>query len=120
MTGTRLPNGFECTRPELDALGYEHTPRGAYWLDSQGAWSVCTPNGRIGSIAKHTVVEHEDRTISVSPSILVYATDAPTRTAEERAAMQRKYGWTDDETAEALNGRPGWHGYLERGVWREC
>jgi hypothetical protein len=99
VTGRRLPNGFECTTPELQALGFDSVPRGAYWIDSGGAWAVCTPNGRIGSIAKHTVVEHEDGTITVSPSILIYP----------------------HEPAEFLpEGRPGWHGFLERGVWREC
>ena len=43
-----------------------------------------------GSLGNHTVVEHEDGTITVSPSILI-------------------------------GGHHGkqWHGYLERGVWRE-
>jgi hypothetical protein len=38
----------------------------------------------------HTIVEHEDGTITVSPSILVTGS----------------------------HGKQ-WHGYLERGVWRE-
>lgn len=120
MKGQRLPDGFECSTPEIQALGLSSMPRGAYWIDSAGAWAVCTPNGRIGSVAKHTVVEHEDGTITVSPSILVYAVETPARSAEERAAMQQQYGWTDEETASALDGRPEWHGFLERGVWREC
>lgn len=120
MQGTRLPDGFDTTIPALQALGYEHTPKGSYWKDRDGTWSVFTPNGRLGSIAKHTVIEHEDGTITVSPSILVYPTEAPTRTDEERRAMQRQYGWTDEETGFALDSRPGWHGWLERGVWREC
>lgn len=39
-----------------------------------------------GALRTHTVTEHEDGTITVSPSIF----DAP----------------------------DGWHGFLERGVWR--
>jgi hypothetical protein len=43
----------------------------------------------MGSIEKHDVTEHEDGTITVSPSILLN------------------------------DGRKIWHGYLERGIWRE-
>jgi len=116
----RLPDGCEPTTEWYERLGVSELPRGSYGKDSSGTWCVMTPNGRYGSIARHTVVEHEDGTITVAPSILVHPVEAPPRTAEERAAMQRQYGWTDDETAAALNGRPGWHGFLERGVWREC
>lgn len=118
MTGARLPDGFECTRSELTALGYDATPHGAYWIDSAGQWAICTPNGRIGSIAKHTVVEHEDRTITVSPSILVYAIDPQVYSPEERARMLE----LSDEAyvQEWERGKPAWHGFLERGVWREC
>ena len=47
-----------------------------------------------GNLSKHQVVEHEDGTITVSPSILV------------------SYRWGGVEYS--------WHGYLEAGVWREC
>lgn len=71
---------------------------GDYWRapfgpDGELEWIVCCPNGKVGSIRKHEVTEHEDGTITVSPSILL---DWPHLTAPER-----------------------WHGYLERGVWRE-
>lgn len=49
-----------------------------------------------GSLGNHEVVEHEDGTITVSPSILTWTEWGPERTRHE------------------------WHGYLERGVWREC
>ncbi len=65
-------------------------PRGSYFRDSRGVWMAVTPNGRMGDLSNHTVTEHEDGTITVVPSILVDARPAP-----------------------------GWHGYLERGVWRE-
>ena len=87
MTGQRLPDGF-----------HPSPPNGSYWRDEHGEWSIRTPNGRIGSIANHEVIEHEDRTITVSPSILVHSRPAHGDVKE----------------------RPGWHGYLERGVWREC
>ncbi len=50
-------------------------------------WYICDPLGHVGRLVDHTVTEHEDGTITVSPSILDPAPG-------------------------------GWHGYLERGVWR--
>lgn len=44
-----------------------------------------------GNEAHHSVTEHEDGTITISPSILI-----------------------------SDNAGPLWHGFLERGVWREC
>lgn len=55
-----------------------------------GIWYACTPNGMMGNLASHEIIEHEDGTITVLPSILV-------------------------ENYNSLS----WHGYLERGVWRE-
>ncbi len=57
-------------------------------------WDLCLPNGLHGTISEkiHRVTEHEDGTITVSPSILLQAGDPK---------------WS-------------WHGYLERGVWRSC
>lgn len=63
---------------------------GEYGIISDGTWYACTPNGHLGSLRNHTVTEHEDGTITVSPSILV-----------------------SDDTGEL------WHGYLENGIWRE-
>lgn len=62
-----------------------------------GAWYVCLPSG-VGpcKLTGHgrdddwTVAAHDDGTITVSPSIHDVGTPN------------------------------GWHGYLERGVWREC
>jgi hypothetical protein len=58
-------------------------------------WAIVPPDGVYCHIdsTKHQIVEHEDGTITVSPSILRY----PSR-----------------------SGDIGWHGYLERGVWRSC
>lgn len=70
--------------------------RGAYWKESDG-WHCVTPNGRMGSLTLHEVFEHPDRTITVTPSIQV-------------DAIAADGDW---------KGRPGWHGYLEAGVWRE-
>ena len=82
--GTRCAKGH-------DVL-LEATPNGAYGsVERDGAtvWYVKTPNGHVGDVSRHDVTEHEDGTITVSPSILV-----------------------SDHTGEL------WHGYLERGVWR--
>lgn len=64
---------------------------GDYGKHRNGDWMACTPNGLFGNLRSHEVIEHEDGTITVSPSILV----------------------TCGEKEE-------WHGYLEKGVWREC
>lgn len=62
------------------------------------SWYCCVPGHNsigefmLGDLSKHDVTEHEDGTLTVSPSILIggQGTSLPT-----------------------------WHGYLERGVWRE-
>lgn len=61
-----------------------------------GNWYARPPKPEIhaGNLAAHDVTEHEDGTISVSPSILIE-------------------GYEGDSVIL-------WHGYLERGVWREC
>lgn len=68
---------------------------GDYALGPDGHWHGRTPNGHGGNFAEHEVTVHEDGTITVSPSIKVSTTSAG---AEVEL----------------------WHGYLERGVWREC
>lgn len=65
---------------------------GEYGKDGD-IWYACTPNGHLGNLSAHEVVEHDDGTITVSPSILV------------------KYAGADGEQL--------WHGYLEHGIWRE-
>ena len=61
----------------------EYGKKGNHWLG-------CTPNGLFAGLGNHEVVEHEDGTITASPSILVTH-------------------WSGKS----------WHGYLERGIWRE-
>ena len=118
MIGKRLPDGFEATRDWYQKLGLSELPRGAYFRDSSGDWCVITPNGRLGSVAKHTVVEHDDQTITVSPSILVYAIEGRTYTPEERARLVESVG--EDYVREWEAGKPEFHGYLEHGTWRSC
>jgi hypothetical protein len=62
---------------------------GDYWKSGEAVGGVC-PNGMFCDLSKHNVVEHEDGTLTVTPSIL--CGDAATN----------------------------WHGFLERGIWREA
>ena len=67
---------------------------GDYGQDPRdGTWYARPPvnKGHSGWLKNHQVTEHEDGTITVSPSILVE--------------------WGDGVT---------WHGFLERGIWRIC
>ncbi len=86
MQGTRIyPDaGGNYPFDKLDAGTYFYWPRGACWMG-------VTPNGLTAGLKSYTVVEHEDKTITVSPAIMVSG--------------------GEDKT---------WHGVLERGVWREC
>lgn len=76
------PGGFQLLKP------------GEYGRWPDGTWYGCTPNDEGCNLGSHQITEHEDGTITVSPSIGVSA---------------------------ARGGAPWlWHGFLERGVWREC
>lgn len=86
MTGRRLPD--DTALSSADAGGYCRR-------SGDGVWECVTPNGRVGGLDDHEVVEHEDGTITVSPSILV-----------------------DPETIGGVS-LPGWHGFLKYGVWSE-
>lgn len=61
---------------------------GDYFFWPTAGWFAIAPDGQSVGLGKHSVVEHLDKTITVSPSILVRS-----------------------ETGT-------WHGYLERGTWR--
>lgn len=85
-------------KPEMD-IGSTYPGRRVYDTDRfapgdygkhpvSGEWMGNAPGMGLGGLRMHEVTEHEDGTITVSPSILI-----------------------DD-------GRRTWHGYLERGVWR--
>jgi hypothetical protein len=66
--------------------------QGEYGKNPEGKWycRVPAPCFGVGGLGNHTIEEHEDGTITVSPSILSYGS----------------------------NGKQ-WHGYLERGFWRQ-
>jgi hypothetical protein len=63
---------------------------GQYGKGTDGIWYARPPDNHMGSLAGHAVVEHEDGTITASPSILI----------------------TDWRCGQ-------WHGYLRRGVWTQ-
>ncbi len=63
---------------------------GDYGRDSRGVWYARPPGQHTGCLSAHEVEEHEDGTISVTPSILIS-------------------GPPD----------PPWHGYLVKGEWKE-
>lgn len=82
-----------------NADGTFQLERGDY-MWHKDRWFARVPDGRtghmdLGDLSAHKVVEHEDKTITVSPSILHHGHDAD---------------------GNAIR----WHGFLERGVWREC
>jgi hypothetical protein len=80
LQGTRIMSG---------KLADFQTP-GAYGKVGDD-WLACLPTGELCALnAGHDITEHEDGTITVSPSILMRA-----------------------DRGQA------WHGYLERGVWRD-
>ena len=83
MTGERIPDG---------KAGDQHRWKPGDYGRIDGHWWIRPPRGSMGNIDNHEVSEHEDGTITVSPSILL----------------------------ESMDGSVIWHGYLERGVWREA
>lgn len=96
MTATTQGHRWPDSNDDVLPPGYDgsETLRGGYWkvVTRDGpVWYCAVPmkHGGVASLTNHTVVEHDDGTITVSPSILV-----PTGQGRQ------------------------WHGYLERGVWR--
>lgn len=84
-----------------DPTSLEGIEPGDYWL-SNGTWYAACPVPRdeygmvcLASMANHSCTEHEDGTLTVSPSILVSAPWGPTRAVKEF-----------------------YHGFLEHGIWR--
>lgn len=66
---------------------------GDYGFDPRtNRWMVRPPRCHTGDLRNHTVTEHKDGTISVTPSILLMK--GP--------------------------GKVAFHGYLTRGMWRAC
>lgn len=82
---------FKGTRVELIITphGFQRLKPGEYGKWKDGTWHGCAPDGNPCNLAVHKIIEHEDGTITVSPSISI--------------GTSPKYAW---------------HGYLERGTWR--
>ncbi len=81
---------FLRTYPDED--GHLFLPEGTYGKDPDGIWYIRFQGENAdltGNLTKHDVIEHDDGTITVSPSIL------------------------------CLNAEHRVHGYLERGIWRD-
>ena len=93
-SGDKTP-GRRISRDERHFEPGDYQPR----EDGKG-WNVRPPRGHIGWLSTtpghHTVIEHPDGTISVTPSI-----------------FQHYHQGGSDCTAEC------WHGYLTDGVWIE-
>ena len=75
-----------------DATGSLRLAEGDYGKGTDGIWLARPPGDHLGDLRNHEVIEHEDGTISVAPSILI--------------------------TGEDGSGQTRWHGHLERGIWR--
>jgi len=88
----------QLTRVYPDAGGKVTFPPNSYGQEN-GIWYIRPPDCHLGSLENHTVVEHEDGTITVSPSIL-----------------HRDFKRVDGERVVDIQV----HGFLERGIWRDC
>ena len=81
--------------PDVAGVVRLQAPGDYGFVPAQGYWYVWIPRGLRPTRIKHNVVENDDATITVSPSIL----------------------W--DSSCDPNHPESWWHGYLERGVWRE-
>lgn len=81
MNGRRLPDDSDART--MEPGDYMRVT----WTGADNEWWFRDPRGEAGRITSHTVEEHEDGSITVTPSIA----PAP--------------------------GEDGWHGFLRRGVW---
>lgn len=91
MKGRRVEDDHEPNDPgDYSKLRYR---------DGAIVWTAITPNGhRFAFNERHRIEEHADRTITVTPSILVHERDS----------------------RGELTGQTAYHGFLERGEWRDA
>ena len=89
MRGHRLPDSTDRSCPDMQP--------GDYVKIHGIGWYCMTPNGHAGNLSNHLIKEHDDGSITVSPSI--------------KLSIQRNDGRGEVEL---------WHGYLELGLWRSC
>lgn len=88
------------------AGGAEATGNVCYWY-WKDRWWLWLPGAGLADLSKHTVVEHEDRTISVGPSVLV----------SYRTGGDSHYSEAQGVSVAGVEGSR--HGFLERGIWRD-
>ena len=86
MVGTRRPDN---TSPADLEPGDYCKRAGAWWVVLPSSFGPCVLDGPLQPDGWQ-VTEHDDRTITVSPSL------------------------------HDVSKPDGWHGWLERGVWRAC
>lgn len=86
-----MKEGIPGRRIYLNKKGQLVLSPGDYGL-YKGQWLARPPTCHAGNVSNHKVTEHEDKTITVEPSILI----------------------SDDGAGS------GYHGYLRRGIWYEC
>ena len=86
-------NGFLDAKEIDQAASYGRATNPRVANRPTGWWQVTTPDGLTGSLnpSIHQITEHEDGTITVSPSL---------------------------DMSDRVPG--GWHGWLENGVFRSC
>lgn len=96
---TRLPwvEGRDAVRPQGVVRG-----RFFYWFRPGDGWYLYVPGVGTCSIRKHQVTEHEDGSITASPSILVEGADE-----------------LEDADGGGFPPRRRRHGHLQRGVWQD-
>lgn len=90
MQGTRV----------YDKSPHEMQPGDYGRWSHDGNWYARTPDGKLANLSRHQVIEHDTGDISVTLPGAV--TVLPSILVEQPGAEP-----------------PTWHGYLERGVWRE-
>ena len=72
---------------------------GDYWKADDG-WHVVTPNGLLGWIKNHHVVEHGDGTITVP--------------------LHGPGGGANSILVSDGSGNKSWHGWIDKGEWKVC
>ena len=97
---TALPKEME---PLLQPGDYTRHPKDSFWM-------LRAPNGQIGTITPvtHSVEEHDDGTITVSPSL-------DYKRCPQGDLCELCKG--RDEAFAMMYFDSGWHGWLRRGKW---
>ena len=100
-----------------DGFSFGNLQPGDYGLGPDGKWWLMAPDGARGTIdlTKHSVTEHEDGTITVSPSVVFLAQS----NVRPECCDQCKERAHDFGCMWFGFGVERWHGWLERGTWRK-